>query len=577
LTGGPESVNYKLRASRPAVQAAPKGRAGWNEEGAIGAIPGSAKGLSRLFRPSDDESGRRTRVFALTWILAAVSSTGFLVQYGLLDRSYDIAPLLPLEAAAIASLLLFVRGRRGMAATLLSWSLLLCIMGLAALNEGVRDTALSAYPALLILAALLLGPRSLVLIAMIFLFSLAALGALQLGRVLVYPSAAAISFSDLFDILVIDLATTLVVILVSFVLRSDLARRMEVESRLRESEGRFRLVLENSQDALYKRDLASDSYEYLSPVFKSISGYSPEEFKRLSYLEVQELTHPEDRPAALRVAEESSSGAEGTPYSYDFRFKRADGVYRWFLDRFIVMKDGSGRPAARIGSVSDITDRKEAEARIARSLEEKETLLRELYHRTHNNMTVIIALLDMQASASGDERLAAAFAEAQNRIRSMALAHQMLYEARDLSRVDLKKYVADLVSHLAASYGASAGRIAIELELDEATILIDNAIPCGLALNELVSNALKHGFPEGRSGAIRVGLSRSEGGDIRLELSDDGVGAPPGFDFRRDARLGLQTAYSLVERQLNGRILLDLREGVAWRIEFRDDIHSPRF
>jgi PAS domain S-box-containing protein len=228
------------------------------------------------------------------------------------------------------------------------------------------------------------------------------------------------------------------------------------------------------------------------------------------------------------------------------------------------------------GSILDITERKQAEQQIRKALSEKETLLHELYHRTKNNMGMINALLGLQAGHSDDENLKRAFAEAQDRIISMALVHEKLYETKDLSHINLKDYILGLARLLMDSYGISQGRVALAFDMDDVLISIDIAIPCGLILNEIITNAIKYAFPSGRSGTIRVDLHRSETGAIRLLVSDDGVGVPPGFDARRDGRMGIQTILELAERQLEGEVHVSTEKGVAYRMEFADDCYRPR-
>jgi len=205
---------------------------------------------------------------------------------------------------------------------------------------------------------------------------------------------------------------------------------------------------------------------------------------------------------------------------------------------------------------------------LARSLREKETLLQEVYHRTKNNMQMIASFLSLEAAASEDEGLRATLAGMIGRITSMALVHKKLYESRDLSRIDLGDYLRDLVAEIGRACLAERAGIGIELEAEGGTICaLDAAIPCGLAVNELAVNAARHAFPGGRPGRIRVGLARKAGGDVELSVADDGIGLPPGFDFRRDGGLGLQTVLSLVEGQLRGRLSLGPGPGTSWTAE----------
>ena len=224
----------------------------------------------------------------------------------------------------------------------------------------------------------------------------------------------------------------------------------------------------------------------------------------------------------------------------------------------------------------EIRRRRKADKLIKRSLAEKETLLRELYHRTKNNMAVIIALLELQMGYFDDKRLQQAFAEAQNRIRSMTLVHQKLYEASDLSHINLKDYINDLMQLLMKSYNVSSQRVSFDSNMDDVHVLIDTAVPCGLILNELFSNALKHAFPEDKSGKITIKLHRTEEGEINLEVADNGVGMQPGFDIRQDGNMGLKTIFLLGENQLRAEVNFNTTDGVACSLKFKDNLYQPR-
>ncbi|MEI6875547.1 MAG: histidine kinase dimerization/phosphoacceptor domain -containing protein, partial [Spirochaetota bacterium] len=240
------------------------------------------------------------------------------------------------------------------------------------------------------------------------------------------------------------------------------------------------------------------------------------------------------------------------------------------------VRDAEGKISGVLRSGEDITEQRQAEEQIRKSLAEKETLLRELHHRTKNNMGVIIALLDLQAAETGHEQLRSAFADTQNRIRSMALVHQKLYEADDLSRINLKDYLRDLSRLLLSSYQVQPDRISIDADLEDVIVLIDTAIPCGLILNELISNALKYAFPGEMRGRIETRLRRLEGGEIELRVSDNGVGLPAGFDVGKDGHMGMRTIFSLGKDQLNGEVRLDRDRGLACTVIFRDDRYLAR-
>jgi two-component sensor histidine kinase len=216
----------------------------------------------------------------------------------------------------------------------------------------------------------------------------------------------------------------------------------------------------------------------------------------------------------------------------------------------------------------------ESRAQIERSLREKETLIRELYHRTKNNMNVIISMLRLQANHTGDDRLRAAFAETEARIMSMSLVHEKLYESSDLSHINLRTYLEDLAGRLFANYRLDDGRVTLDLDLRDASVPIDTAVSCGLIINELVSNSLKYAFPEGRKGRIRIELSPSgapdgsSGSSVRLAFSDDGIGLPEGFDIERDGNLGMKIVLSLARGRLKASVKASSGTGLSYELAF---------
>jgi PAS domain S-box-containing protein len=184
----------------------------------------------------------------------------------------------------------------------------------------------------------------------------------------------------------------------------------------------------------------------------------------------------------------------------------------------------NGRVIAAVAVDSDITAMKKAQESIEASLNEKEVLLRELYHRTKNNMQVISSLLGLKAADVNDPLTTSILEDMKNRIQAIALVHQKLYQSQNLSRVNIREYITDLTDLLKSSYLVNPDQIDFRLELDEISVLIDTAVPCGLIINELISNSLKYAFPEGRKGAICIRFLRVEDDIIELEVSDNGIG-----------------------------------------------------
>ena len=225
--------------------------------------------------------------------------------------------------------------------------------------------------------------------------------------------------------------------------------------------------------------------------------------------------------------------------------------------------------------VQDITERKRAEEDLKASLHEKEILLKEIHHRVKNNMQIISSLLSLQSRHLEDPKAIGMFKDSQHRIRSMALVHEKLYQSKDLSRIDFGQYLQNLVVYLVHSYQIDSERVQLKIDVGDAALDINTAIPCGLLVNELLTNALKHAFPGGRKGEVRVTLRPGADGRFTLTVGDSGVGWPRGADFRKTDTLGMQLVTMLVD-QLNGEIELEKKPGTAFRISFRELKYKPR-
>jgi two-component sensor histidine kinase len=220
--------------------------------------------------------------------------------------------------------------------------------------------------------------------------------------------------------------------------------------------------------------------------------------------------------------------------------------------------------------LTDISDRKKAEEQLKRfsedleqkvaertkklsdSLAERELLLREIHHRVKNNLQIIISLLSLQSRTLHDPDVIAALKESTQRIRAMSMVHEKLYIGKDFSHIELRNYVTSLANSVVANYQLSPGKVKLEITGKDIMLDINTAIPLGLVVNELVSNALKHAFPGERRGTIRIGVLM-EGNSLEVTVTDDGVGAPESLDWQNTSSLGLRLVKSLVE-QLEGTI-----------------------
>ncbi|MCA9970036.1 MAG: GAF domain-containing protein, partial [Anaerolineales bacterium] len=215
----------------------------------------------------------------------------------------------------------------------------------------------------------------------------------------------------------------------------------------------------------------------------------------------------------------------------------------------------------------EIIERRRAEAQIQTSLQEKEVLLKEIHHRVKNNLQVISSLINLQSDMVDDATALEVFHESQNRIRSMALIHEKLYQSRNLAHINLAEYVEDLTSHLFRSYSAAARGIQLDVDVADIHLGINTAVPCGLLLNELVSNALKHAFPGGRNGRIWLRAWLDDVDRMHLQVGDDGIGFSETVDFRHSPSLGLQLVNTLVG-QLDGDIQLLRHPTTTFNMQF---------
>ena len=224
--------------------------------------------------------------------------------------------------------------------------------------------------------------------------------------------------------------------------------------------------------------------------------------------------------------------------------------------------------------VLDITERKQAEAKIRAALQEKtallgekEALLKEVHHRVKNNLQVISSLLSLEARRHLEPATQSVLKEMQGRIRSMAVLHETLYRAKNFARVDLAGYLREVAVKLFRAQNADPAAVRLVLELTTAEVELDQAMPCGLLLNELLTNTLKHGFPDGRHGEVRLGLQQTADGRVHLQVSDDGVGLSADLDLKNAQTLGLQLVTDLT-KQLRGTLEIGPGPGASFSIVF---------
>jgi two-component sensor histidine kinase len=209
--------------------------------------------------------------------------------------------------------------------------------------------------------------------------------------------------------------------------------------------------------------------------------------------------------------------------------------------------------------------------KVQASLREKEVLLQEIHHRVKNNLQVISSLINMQVRKLRDVSSRSALAECQNRVQAIALIHEKLYQSRDYARVPFSDYARSLAANIFHATGVSPANLQLSVEFDTLSLAVDKAIPCGLILNELISNALKHAFPNERRGAVRVEMREAGPGQLEIVVSDDGVGMSAGFDPATSDSLGMQLVQTLVE-QLDGQLEILHGAGTTFRVKFPVDV-----
>jgi len=341
----------------------------------------------------------------------------------------------------------------------------------------------------------------------------------------------------------------------------DITQNKLAEEALKESEERNRRLVEAAPFGITIH--SARKLVYLNSEAQKILGASSTE--QIIGKSIFELIHPDYYNIAnnrIRLQEEGKNAPltevkflriDGTPVdveimSIPFMYKGKRSLYEVFLD---------------------ITKRKQSDERISRSLKEKEILLREVHHRVMNNMQIISGLLELQSDYIEEKKYKEIFKESQNRILTMSLVHEKLYQSSYFARIDIDDYVQDMVNLMFQSYGVSADKIKLNMNIEDVSLGVDLAIPCGLIINELVTNSIKHAFPDDRKGEIGIIIRKMDNNGIELVIMDNGVGIPEGVDLKQSSSMGLYLARILAEDQLDGEMILSRSNGTEFRIKFK--------
>jgi two-component sensor histidine kinase/PAS domain-containing protein len=362
----------------------------------------------------------------------------------------------------------------------------------------------------------------------------------------------------------------------SVVVWHDITERERLLADLAAERARLKAIIDNAPEAIVVTDSAS-RIALANPAAEQLFGRPlpcGEDFNSQAALA---LCSPDGAPCALRDLPLTRSTLDGeTLTSLDMAIAWPDGRRRDLLVSSAPIRDDAGRASGAVGIFQDITQRKQAEEQLKAAVAENEVLMREIYHRVKNNIQTLISLMDMQAEFMTDPDSRAMIQELQVRARTMSLVHEQLYQSGNLAQIDFGTYLNDLMANLSRAFGADRP---IVWDIDAADVLlgVDIAIPCGLIVNELLTNAMKYAFPNARPIVERGETEckihvefRAEGNRFTLVVADNGVGLPPGLDWRTTKSLGMQLISVLACHQLGGQVEVDTRAGTTFKITFAE-------
>ncbi|HEY9298327.1 MAG TPA: histidine kinase dimerization/phosphoacceptor domain -containing protein, partial [Phormidium sp.] len=350
------------------------------------------------------------------------------------------------------------------------------------------------------------------------------------------------------------------------------AQKTQLIASLQESERKFRSLYEATSDAVML--LEEDEVFDCNHATLTLFGCSnKEQFygKKLSQFSPQ--FQPSGQDSSSLVAQRISTAMKTGSCRFDWLHKRLDGS-EFPAEVLLNAMEINGKKVIQ-AVVRDITDRKRDEDGIKASLAEKEVLLKEIHHRVKNNLQVISSLLKLQSRYIQDSRVSEMLKESQNRVSSMALVHEQLYQSKDLSKIDFAEYIQNLAHNLFQAYETHAECVNLETNIMPCFLNIDTAVPCGLIINELVTNALKYAFKGQIKGKINIDFSLNKNLFCVLSVSDSGIGFPQDLDYRKARTLGLRLVGSLV-KQIRGKIELLDTAGTNFKITFPQPKYTHR-
>lgn len=370
--------------------------------------------------------------------------------------------------------------------------------------------------------------------------------------ILFYPRAANLDIS---------IFIRMIGIIFYWLLTYQFIKRNRVSEALRQSESRYHLLFDRNPKPLFVYELSTLKILESNRTALDSYGYSKEELLKMKITDLHEDTNK------YSYTRHYANTSDEVITINECRHKRKDGK---IIECDITsLKLRYGNSDARLVLVIDVTDLKHTQDHLRQSLEEKEILLKEVHHRVKNNMQTVSSLLNIQSRYIKDPAALEYFRQNQHRIQVMSLIHEKLYRTDNLNSIDFGQYIHQLSSGILQTYNTNSGKINLKLNIKDIFLNIDLGIPCGLIINELMTNSLKYAFPKKREGHIYITFNKDTVNGYILNYKDDGIGFPKNFDISKSKTLGLILVKTLTQ-QLHGNLKINNTSGIEYTITFHD-------
>ncbi len=341
--------------------------------------------------------------------------------------------------------------------------------------------------------------------------------------------------------------------------------KRQAQADLHANQERLRVLIKNSTDIIVIID-EKGVIKFASPSIKTVLGNPPHRYCNSNIID---QIHPDDKKSALILFNKYRKKWLKDVNKLELRLRHKNN--NWVvLEIFIQDMLNNAIIRGFVINARDITERRQNEEKIKRDLVEKEILLKEIHHRVKNNLQVISSLLSLQSRYVKDKRALEIFNESCSRVRSIALVHEELYQSSDFVSIEFESYIKKLAFSLFQASSINPGNIELDISIKNVSLGLDLAVPCGLILNELITNAIKHAFTGGfqGKGRISVSINRLKHGKVEMTVHDNGAGMPDEIDFGKTSTLGLHLVHLLAVDQLGGDIFIDRQNGTAIKIVF---------